>query len=512
MADKVASFRMDGGLITDRPAIAVPPNIWTAASNIKFSQLDRIGVAARISGHAATWATPATDVAPQFGLNVDSYGAASRTATNYRWYGGIEYATGYARIGQQLAGVDSDVTPASWVGAGDAAPGRWTGGILNNFVPVLNDQVHIPAYYDIIAALWQDLPVYNPTGAGVGSWTALRVYREYLIGMGLLIAAGSYRSDTVYWSVPAAYNAPPTTWISAATNQAGDAVLPGGGEIVDGAVLGEDFLIYKQFSSYKMTYTGGNYVMAVRPMFKGWGAWSQNCIAEYGGKHYVFNGRDLLVTDGQRWESALYGKVRSLITLDPTHRRKSFIWIDKQRRELWLCMVQSGQTVPGNAIVVDMDSGLAGYRAIPSLTGMVHESQENLTAPIGLYTGTGAANSGLFYNMFTGSTFDGSDFTSTITRERLQVAGPGRLATVKWVRPWLDSTGTPSVTVEVAGTMNTDITPSYGTAITFTIGTTDKADIPFSQGRFHSFRFSATSGVGWNLTGFDVGYEDSGAF
>ena len=505
---KVASFRMDGGLITDVPQVMVPPNCWTAMSNFRVSQQNHQGYATRIRGYAAYGAACNHDVGPQFGLNINLLGAASRTATNYLWYGGLEYATGYARIGQQTGGVDSDVTPAGWTGAGDAAPGRWTGGLLNNFVPVLNDQTHVPVYWDYLVPGWQNLPNYNPTGAGTGSWTALRPYREFLVGMGLLISGGFYRSDTVYWSNASVYNMPPDTWVAAATNQAGDAVAPGGGEIVDGAVLGEDFIFYKKFASYRMRYVGGNYVMDVRPLWKGWGLHSQNCVQEYAGKHYVFTGDDLIVHDGQRWESLLYGKWRANIT-NPSP--SSFLWIDRLNREMWLCL-GTGSGLPSVAIVVDMDTGKIARRNLPSISGMIQEDQKGLSSPIGCYAGNAVANSGSFYDFASGNTNNGTDITASIFREALDFGDPSKVKLVKWVRPIITAGSSQVITVEAGGTKNVDDSVSYSTAVTFTASTDDKADI-FAEGRWLNFRFGSTGAVdSWGIAGFDVGYELRGDY
>jgi len=501
-----ADFKMDGGLNVDARAIDVPPNTWTGASNINFVVQTAQGTAARVAGHAATWVTPAA-AAPTFALNMDVLGAASRSPTNYKWYGGTVYGGVNARIGQQTGGVDSNVTPGAWAAA---APGRWTGGILNNFVPVLNDQTHVPVYWDILGPAWQVLPGWPPSGAALDSLTALRPYREFLIGMGRLIPAGSYRSDVVYWSDAAPYNAPPATWVPAATNQAGEAVLPGGGEIIDGAALGEDFLVYKRYGSYRMSYVGGNYVMSVEPMFKGWGAFSQNCIAEHGGKHYVFTGDDIIVTDGQRWESALYAKARSQISAG-TNGLNTHLYVNRLNRELWLNLVAVGGSVATTALVMDLDSGKTGIRQLPNVSGMVHEDQGTDVSPISIYAGDGGAASGRFYNHFSGTTFAGTNITASLTRAHLDFGRPDQLKIVKWVRPWIMG-GPGVVTVEVAGTATIDDSVTYGTAVNFDTASSDKADL-FAQGRYLSFRFGSSADMQrWTCSGFTVGYELRGGY
>lgn len=502
----VASFNMDGGCIADVRPDQVPPNAWTEVLNYDFGNQGSLGTqeaANLVPGYAATWVTPAA-AEPRFALNVDIYGAATRTPTNYRWYGGVVYGGTAARVGQQTGGVDSNVTPASF---GGGAPGRWTGGVLNNFVPFLNNQTDRPVYWDYTGPTWSPFPNL-PIGV-TDTFTALRSYREFMVGMGLLVPAGAYYSDKVFWSNAAAYNTPPSTWVAAATNQAGDATIPGGGECVDGAVLRDSFVIYKQRSSYLMTYVGGNYVMQLRPLFQGWGCYSQNCVAEFAGNHYVFTGSDLIVHDGQRWESMLQGKQRKNISLG-TNGKNSFVWVDQKYRQVWACLTRSGQTWPTTAMVVNIDSGKVGYRTLPTLSYMVREGQDD-TAALGIYPGTGSASSGRFYGM---QDTAAAATTATIERHLLDFGEPSRVKQVKWVRPRIYCPGTAglAVTVEVAGQMAVDDTVTYGTAATFTLNSSDKADV-FAQGRYLSFRFGSTaSTTRYAITGFDVGYELQGAY
>jgi len=511
VTEQVASFRLDG-LVTDQPAFAVPPTKWTAVSQVNF----RDGIAERRQGYAVSnsLTTPAA-CAPQFGLYVDVLGAASRSATRYLWYGGADYTTGNANIGPQTTTpTDSDVTPAGWAGT---APGRWTGGVLNNYVPVMNCQTEIPVYWNIAGPNWQVLPLSDPTGAAAAvTWTALRPYREFLIGMGLLVPASAYYSDKVYWSDAAPYNAPPTTWVAAATNQAGDAIIPGGGEVVDGAVLGEDFIIYKRRSCYRMRYVGGSYVMALSPLFSQFGALSQNCIAAGLGRHYVYTGDDLIVHDGQSWQSMLNGKARRLIrdnftTLgDNPNAVNSHIYYNEQEREVWIMGVTAGNTWPTRAVVVDTDSGEAGLYTMPSCPTV-------FAGPLGFgtyfaYTGDGSASSGRFYRQDNGNTAAGTNITATLTRQALDFGKPEQRKTIRWVRPHLHPTGAAvTMGVEVGYADTPQASPTYTTSQNFVTGTTDKVNVLAASGRFISFRFTTADSVAhWQMSGFDVGYTLGG--
>ena len=68
-------------------------------------------------------------------------------------------------------------------------------------------------------------------------------------------------------------------------------------EIVDGAVLGSNFIIYSSDSIFLMEFVGGQFIMNFRKLFTDAGLINQNCVVEVEGKHYCF-GLRIYVHDG----------------------------------------------------------------------------------------------------------------------------------------------------------------------------------------------------------------------
>ena len=73
--------------------------------------------------------------------------------------------------------------------------------------------------------------------------------------------------------------------------------------IVDGAVLGSNFIIYSSDSIFLMEFVGGNFIFNFRKLFTDEGLISQNCVVEVEGKHYCFGPADIYVHDGTTKQS-----------------------------------------------------------------------------------------------------------------------------------------------------------------------------------------------------------------
>lgn len=508
---KVYQFRASG-VCADLPQTAQPADKWSSASNYTFPY----GVAERVGGYDSTTLLDGTCTIcqPQWVLQFNELSTNNRTVTSRVWYVGQDYA-GAAQTKVGLVGSPHvNYTPGG--GWGAVVPGRITGGILNTWVAVLNSQTAPPLYWDAAGAAWTILP--GPVHVN-STFNALRPYREFLIGMGELGQDTKYRSDMVYWSDASTAFAVPATWVAAATNQAGDATLAGGGEVVDGAVLGPDFLIYKKNAVYRMSYVGGNYVMALSRLFTGWGALSQNCIAAVQDKHYVFTGDDLIVTDGQRWESIANGKLRrSIRVAASTYRLNSYVHYSEKDQELLVCPTQSGLTFPTNAFVVSLKNFEWSVRSIPTASGMTtYRTAQDYSYDLINDPGSTTASSGRIYSSPQGTTFAGSAISATLTKDALDFGSP-RVKMVEWVRPIVPavagaSSVPTSITVEVGARMNSDDSISYGTAATYTYASSDKIDV-FSptQGRYLDFRVTHAGGTANACVGLDIGYEERGDY
>ena len=75
--------------------------------------------------------------------------------------------------------------------------------------------------------------------------------------------------------------------------------------IVDGAVLGSNFIIYSSDSIFLMEFVGGQFIMNFRKLFTDAGLINQNCVVEVEGKHYCFGPADIYVHDGTTKQSSV---------------------------------------------------------------------------------------------------------------------------------------------------------------------------------------------------------------
>ena len=221
----------------------------------------------------------------------------------------------------------ANISPAEWA-AGIyyqlAVSNAWTGGIFNGWavmnVPGLINNAAAnaglyPCAYDLTTtpspATAVGLPGWNQ-GIGTGWRTyAMRPFRDFLVAMQKWVGGNARYESTVFWS-DAAGAGLPGTWTPAAGNMAGDADLNDTpGPLIDGYMLGNDFIIFKPSSCIRMTYVGGAEVFTFETLSSSAGIINRNCAVEYEGRLLVFGPNDIyalspdgstesLMTDGVR--------------------------------------------------------------------------------------------------------------------------------------------------------------------------------------------------------------------
>jgi hypothetical protein len=135
------------------------------------------------------------------------------------------------------------------------ADDRWAGGVLHGIAVLTNGK---------------DLPqARGDTGSfeNLANWPSttrcdvIRPFRNYLIALNIT-EGGQKQPFLVKWSHAADPGTLPTSWdTSNPALDAGDFPLSEGADkIVDGLTQGDAFIIYKESSIYRMTYTGGGTV------------------------------------------------------------------------------------------------------------------------------------------------------------------------------------------------------------------------------------------------------------
>jgi hypothetical protein len=229
------------GVISDTDPVLLPPNAWTAAENVRFSNNE----AAKITGHSNV-ATPS--VAPYTLVPVvkgtTAYWVYAGLAKAYSWDG-----TNHTNITRQTTGVDVDYT--------GAISDYWNGGVLNG-VLVLNNGKDAPQMWistKLEALSWDS----GNTWAAKG-YTAkvIRPYKNFLVALDWNNGTTDY-PRTVYWSNRADPNTVPSDWDYAdPANDSGTAELAATpGWVLDGEQLRDAFAIYKEDAIHLMQDVGG---------------------------------------------------------------------------------------------------------------------------------------------------------------------------------------------------------------------------------------------------------------
>jgi len=501
------------GMIKDTNDTALPNEFFSHTQNARFED----NAAKKVLGQDQVFGTPA--VAPYFALNW------STGANNYWFYAGS------AKIYRYDGSSHTNFTRAS---GGDystnlTASGNWTGSIFNGLA-ILNNGVDDP----------QCLAT---TGAGaftdLTNWPSsttckvIRPFGNYLIALNMTESSTNL-PNKVRWGDAAENLTLPSSWTASSTNDAGSATVGDAGEfIVDGFPLKQSFIIYKENTTYIMTFTGGNLVFDIKKLFDDSGVLSRNCVAEFNGKHFVVTNGDLIVHNGVSKESVASTVVKRTLfeEIDSTNYANIFVTHNKQKNEIWVSYPTVGSTFCNKALIWNYEASAFSFRELPDIlhiaTGIVNpgssavlwsgQSQSwiaysttenwgqrnfNPTETSILMSSTGDTK---LYRADNGFDFAGSDFTMILERKGLTL--DGNTNTVKQVRkitPRFSSTGTAEVFV--GSSMTPDGTYTYKTQQTIDPDTQNKVDAR-ATGKYIAIKFQNTTATTFELNGYDIEYE-----
>ena len=186
-------FRANG-VNLDLEPVDLPPDVWTAASNMVPRPKGMI----RAQGYSEVFATPL--FAPYFVMYTPQLGEP------YWLYAGLDNVAIITPFG-----VHTDVTPA---GMQTVTNDEWTGGNLNG-IAVINAFTN-PAYYwfNGIGATALELPGLRPNAR----YKVMRPFKYHLIGLGVTDDAGTF-FDQVHWSDAADPGQIPSTWVPGPDNE-----------------------------------------------------------------------------------------------------------------------------------------------------------------------------------------------------------------------------------------------------------------------------------------------------
>lgn len=500
------------GFIADVQPQELPPNAWSFAQNMRF----RDGAAEKVGGSTAVLTTPA--VAPYF---ITPF----RNLNSKFWV-----YCGLAKVYCDDGTTRTDITA---VGAPTGAiDDRWTGGSAEG-VLVLNNGKDQPVFWGGVPAT----PCAILTGWNA-NWRAasLRPFKNYLVGLDITKVATRY-ANMVKWSAAAVPGSLPASWDETdATKDAGEVDLAETtDQLIDQMVLGDINVIYKQNSMYGMQYIGGQQIFRFFRLPGEVGMMARGCVASTPKGHVVLTAGDVILHTGQGPQSIVSGRDRKWLfnNMDQTNFARSFLCVNYAKNEVWICFPESGQATCTLALVWNWQDDEFGVRQLQNTTygasGQISTTSSSTWASDGNPWSTDTTtwnNDGfsatenrllltqtdpLIVQAETGGTFNGTTITSILERTGLAFDAPDEVKTVRSIVPRIDAAPGTVLTIQLGASMDAEVGPLYGPPITYTVGTTRKAD-GFATGRFLAVRISGTSAQPWRLKSYDLDFSKRGYF
>jgi hypothetical protein len=508
------------GIVRDAQADTLALNAWSDGRNVRM----RDGSVHKFLGHFS-FSGP-TITAPYWLLpnkQEDAFYWIYAGLTKVGVWNGAQHFN----LTRQTAGADVNYT-----GTPDD---RWTGGNLGG-IPILNNGVDLPQMWNPISTGQRLQALSNwPSTYTCG---CMRPFRQFLVA-GNINKAGNLFSTMLKWSHPAAAGSVPASWDETDTSKdAGEYELKEThGGIIDMVPLREANVIYKTDAIWGMQYIGGTNIFRFYPISKAQGIISRNCAVEVlPGTHAVFGMDDIFVHNGQTPEGLLDDKMRQFIfsNVDPTYYQRCFVGHNPRFSEVFFAFPETGATACTLACVWNYKRNTTTIRELPVANHMevgeitIPEASDIWDANENLWTANervwdddtfkmtknrvAIASTGFLSLDVLDYTnqFSGENMTAYVERKGIgfptKENGPPDYSRRKEVtRLWPRIAGTAGgvVNVYLAAHENVNDTISWGTAKTFTIGTSEAIDVHVS-GRMHAIKFESDTDIEWNLSGYDV--------
>lgn len=335
------------GVITDANPYNLPPNAFSKAQNVIFDEnrIQRAPVFKQVFPAIRSLLSYA-DSAGNFDAQVGTYDAAQGAPAS-----ASRFVSSYAdpAFGETVFVCDNDGEIRTYPNGSLSftSPGA---GLITNDEPWSHAQVagisilarkgmrpyvrnvKMDTAYSLMANDW------GTTDSAV----VVRGFLDYVIMLNVTKTTTEYPT-MVKWSNPVPYSTasnslewdPSNTAFIAGENILGELSSP----IIDGLVMGTQFIVYSQDQVWLMEYTGSTLVFNFRRLFPTGGIFNTNCVVEVDGKHFVFGENDLYVHDGTSKQSIADGRVRRRVynTLNRSKRKAAFVMHDSVANLIYFC-------------------------------------------------------------------------------------------------------------------------------------------------------------------------------
>lgn len=315
----------------DRRPYEIPPNAWSSVFECRMLN----GSVISVDGLQEV-TLQGGDLGDTTAHALDYY----TSPTGVQWW--------YVYADDKIFSVDNNglIQTVNKVGlAGDPYPENvWMTDKLNGIPIATNNRDQPQCFYNSggpisTSTLSQDFPDWDTGGTYEGATAKIvRSYKNFIVALN--IVDGDAFPNMVTWSDAADPGLMPDTWDYTATdNLAGRTVLGAdSGAIVAAEVLRDSLFIYTEYSTYRMDFVGGQFVMRFTRVFQNSGAFGPRCVGKFGEKHFVVTQTDIIQHDGQQLVSVGDMKVRNLVfeTLDESDVNRVWVSAYLEYNEMWV--------------------------------------------------------------------------------------------------------------------------------------------------------------------------------
>ena len=517
------------GVITDVSPYNIPLNAYSTAINVRFDEgkVSRAPIFRNIKDTLGFSPRFAYGIVPSVGF--DTIVVVS-DAWDIR-----EYSAG------SIINVNGSIT-------GTTDPRPYTGTSLAD-VTYINRPDRVPVYRTGSGSTFADLPNWD------SSWRAgaLRSYGDQLIALNISEGAANYPTRVRFSNLTQANSIPDSWDATDTTRSAGfNDLVQIQTEIVDGATLGTNFIIYARDQVWLMEFVGGTFIHNFRKLFTDAGIINQNCVVEVEGKHFVFGAFDIFAHDGNSKQSICDERTKNFIygALNNSAADLCFVQHNPTLNEIYFCYQSGDQYVQfpnadrcNRAAVYNYRRDTWSFMDLPNVSSGTVASV-NSASTYGASTGTYALTGGTYYQqtdsfdkhtIMVGETLTADGITSDkiygidlsdrgqiafqldteatkpVFLERtgidLDEAGLGASQYVVCTRiyPQADTinTANTTMTVEFGASDIPRATPTYTSSQVFDIATDHKIDSR-AAGRYLSYKVTIPDNKDFEISGFDL--------
>lgn len=373
----------------------------------------------------------------------------------------------------------------------------WQAIVLNGYVVINRGSTGIFYWAGDTAVKFKRFPFLSYSAF------SMLAYKNYIVLLGPYVG-GVKKPRRVAWSNAAEVGALPSSFTASSTNDAGDVELgQTDGDLVGGKEFNDVAYLYTQDARYAMRYIGGNDVFSFTKTGSE-GLFSRYSIANTPiGQVFLTADLDVHIHQGGASKSIADGVIKNhirSIMYAGSSSKGTYMATNPRKKEIWLVVwtdatgrtaILSWNWETGKWGIFTVPTGEAYFAANGTIFTVGGTTREEDVLLVSNGSSVGAAG-GLPSGTEVGTWF-GTSLTGTLERTGLHFDDRDITKSIQRSRWNIDGTATNTASIYHGASMYADTAPTYQTAATYTIGTTDYVNARSTMGRFGAIKLTTTA-------------------